>query len=233
MTDLSKISRRHMVRLVTMGGATSALAACQMNADMMAAGLGGAGKEANWLELGKEFDGALSLIAAQTDGLIEIQADYAGVLDLKDLEAKLRAEASKLKRGDTFGASELRTNTRLTKEANEAVVNELNRASGLSARQKQVLAQGQRSHEAAIQKMWVGVVRIGKVFIDARSAKRPSFTDLELLNVARNITTTAPRALDFGKTSKATYEAYNEAFEYKGVYVPPRNRVSELSMPSV
>jgi hypothetical protein len=233
MTETSKMSRRHMVRLITIGGATSALAACQMNTDMISAGLGGAGTEANWLELGKEFEGGLSLIAGQTDRLLIIQADYAGVLDLKDLEAKLRTEASNMSKGDTFGASSLRTADKLSKDAERAIVREVNKAENLSARQQQVLAQGQSSHEDAIQKMWVGVIRISKVLFDARSAKKPSFQDIELVNVAKNITATGPRAMSFGKTSKATYEAYNEAFQYKGVYVPPRNRVSELSLPSV
>jgi hypothetical protein len=199
-----------------------------MNGDMLAAGLGGAGREANWLELGKEFDASLTLIASQTDKLIEIQADYASVLNLKNLEAKLRAEVTNLRKGDTFGASSLRSANRLSNEARKAIVAEVGKANSLSARQLSVLADGQKQHERAIEQMWVGVVRVGKVLIDARSAKRPSIGDIELINVAKNITTTAPRAMEFGKTSKATYEAYNEAFEYKGVYVPPRAKISKL-----
>lgn len=224
----TSLTRRRMLNLTIFGGAAGIVSACQFNPEMMGAALGGAGAEANWLELGKELDSGLSLMAGQTDKLLEIQADYAGVMDLKNLEAKLRAEVVNLRRGDTFGASNLRTATTLSKNAQKDIVRQVNRAGSLSSQQQRVLARGQQQHEQAIQAMWVGVVRIGKVFIDARNAKRPSIGDIELINVARNITTTAPRALAFGKTSRETYEAYNEAFEFKGVYVPPKNRISNL-----
>lgn len=231
MTPTAMISRRHALRLVTFGGVTVTLSACQMNTDMLAAGIGGAGSEANWLELGQEFDGGLMQIASQTDKLIDIQADYAAVLNLKDLEAKLRAEANNLRNGDSFGASSLKTANRLSKDAEKAIIAEVGKANNLSTQQQNVLSNGQKQHERAIEQMWVGVVRIGKVLIDARSAKKPSLGDLELVKVASNITTTAPRAMEFGNTSRATYSAYNEAFGYKGVYVPPRDKINNL--PSV
>lgn len=229
----STMNRRNMLRVFAVGGSVSVLGACQMSPDMLTAGLGGAGGEANWIDLGREFEGALALIAGQTDTLLEIQADYAGVLDLKNEEAKLRAEAANWKRGDTFGAREIRTADKATKDAERAISRKLGEIDSLTNRQKQVLADGQVRHDRSIQQMWVGVIRIGKVLIDARSAQRPSVRDVELIGVFRNITSTAPRAIAFGETSRDTYASYNEAFEAKGVYTPPRNRVANLSMDSV
>jgi hypothetical protein len=227
------MNRRRMLRVVALGGTASALTACQLSPDMLNAGLGGAGGEANWIDLGREFEGAVALIAGQTDTLLDIQADYASVLDLKDEEAKLRAEAENWKSGDTFGASELRSADRATKNAERAISRKLGQIDALSNRQKQVLANGQERHDQSIQRMWVGVIRVGKVLIDARSAQRPSFRDVELIDVFRNITRTAPRAIAFGETSRDTYTSYNEAFAAKGVYTPPRERVSGLSLDSV
>ena len=54
-----------------------------------------------------------------------------------------------------------------------------------------------------------------KVVIDAQSAKKPTFKDLEAVKYLAEIVKDGPMAIKFLETSKSTYEDYAEAFEFK------------------
>jgi hypothetical protein len=56
---------------------------------------------------------------------------------------------------------------------------------------------------------------IAKVVIDARSAKKPQFTDFEALGYLKEIVSDGPMAMKFLETSKSTYDQYAKAFEFK------------------
>lgn len=224
--------RRALLRMGLVGAGAFGLSGCQSLSMVggMASTLMGGSAATDLATLGREFADGLKIIAGQTDKLMSIQADYAGVMGLKDEQRKLRAQARNLRRGDSFGASELDTSTSLSAEAALLVTTKIRQAESLSNRQKQALARGQSRHAEAVRDMWVGVALIGTVVLKAPAAQPPSLADVRLVNTFQEITETGPKALAFADVSKETYQEYVEAFEYKGIYVPPANRKLDLPM---
>jgi len=229
--SLYRQHRRALLRLSLIGVGAVGLSGCQSLSTVggMASTLMGGSAATDLATLGREFASGLKTIAGQTDRLMSIQADYAGVMGLKNEQKKLRSQASNLRRGDSFGASELETSTSLSAEAALLVTQKIKAADKLSNRQKKILAQGQVQHAKAIREMWTGVALIGTVLLKSAGAQPPSLGDLQLIETFKEITETGPKAIAFADVSKETYEEYIEAFEYKGVYVPPADR--ELDLP--
>lgn len=229
------VSRRRVLHFGMVGVGSTFLAGCAGMGEMAGiAGtlMGGSGEKVNWTSLGKEFAANLKQIADQTDRLLSIQELYAESMGLKDLAKKLKTEAANLKRGDSFGASELDTATTLSAEAANAVADKIRASGQATEKQKRELAKGQAMHAQAIRNMWGGVLGIGLTLVKTTNAAPPSLSDIALFDVFKEITQTGPKALAFGETSKATYEEYMVAFEYAGVYVPPKDRVLDLKMPA-
>lgn len=85
-------------------------------------------------------------------------------------------------------------------------------------------------HKQAISNAWVGAAMTMKVVIDARSAKKPTFSDTEALQYMREILADGPKAVRFVQTSRETYDAYSEAFEFKAkVRVPSAPKLKPIS----
>lgn len=225
------LSRRRILYFGLAGVGSSVLAGCSSLSGVAGSLLGGGGS-VDWTSLGNEFAANLKKIADQTDGLLMIQEMYASSLGLKDEAAKLKAEAARLKKGDSFGASDLVTATNLSSNAANAVAEKIRTAGKVSEKQKQQLAKGQVQHAQAIRNMWGGVLGIGIVMVKTTSASPPSLSDVALFNTFKEITQTGPKAVAFGEISKSTYEEYVKAFEYAGVYVAPKDRVLDLQMPA-
>ena len=207
---MSKFNRR---AFIAMGGA-SALSACQMSGDMMGAAMGGAGSNADFGQLVKALHAALDKVADQTEKLFEIQASYADVFGLKKQAAQMRAEAKQIKANGRVGV-QYRQAEKLTKGLQKDINTQLNKGNALDAAAKRTLANGMNEHAKAIENAWVGGVMIAKVVLDARSAKKPSFSDIESLKYFKEIVADGPMAIKFLETSKSTYEDYAEAFEFK------------------
>jgi hypothetical protein len=232
MTD--KMNRRKMLSLAGAGsimltsapawaGGLGSLTGLMGNAT----GAGGS-STADFKGFAASLSKAIKLIAKQTEKLLKIQADYAQSVDLLNLAEKLKYEAANLRKGDTTGASSLKTVAKLSESAGKEITKKVNKADSLSKQQKSVLSKGLESHASAIQSMWVGVLETAVVLSQFKKVGKPSITDLEAMKDFKQIATDAPIALNFGKTSKATYEAYAKAFEAKGVYVAPKNRKLNL-----
>lgn len=194
-------------------------------------GAGGGASAADLEGFAGSLAAAINLIAKQTEKLLKIQADYAQSVDLLNLAEKLKYEAGNLRKGDTTGASSLKAAAKLSESAGKEITKKVNKADTLTKQQKSVLAKGLESHAAAIQNMWVGVVDTAVVLSQIKKVGKPSIKDIEALKFFKQIGTDAPIALKFGKVSKATYDAYVEAFEAKGVYVAPKNR--KLALKSI
>lgn len=207
---MSNFNRR---AFIAMGGA-SALSACQMSGDMMGAAMGGAGSNADFGQLVKALHAALDKVADQTEKLFEIQASYADVFGLKKQAAQMRAEAKQIKANGRVGV-QYRQAEKLTKGLQKDINTQLNKGNALDAAAKRTLANGMNEHAKAIENAWVGGVMIAKVVLDARSAKKPSFSDIESLKYFKEIVADGPMAIKFLETSKSTYEDYAEAFEFK------------------
>lgn len=236
---VEKIARRKMLSLA---GASALFATSPAFAEglgalggMLGSVTGGGGQGGASLAEMEGFAGALASavnrIAKQTRTLLEIQADYAGSVDLLDLAEKLKYEAANLERGDTTGASALKAAAKLSQSARKEITKKVNKADSLNDQQKAVLGKGVEQHAGAIQNMWVGVLETALVLSQVKKVGKPSIKDLESLKYFKQIATDAPTALKFGKVSKDTYEAYVEAFEAKGVYVAPKNR--KLALKSI
>ena len=207
---MSKFNRR---AFIAMGGA-SALSACQMSGDMMGAAMGGAGSNADFGQLVKALHAALDKVADQTEKLFEIQASYADVFGLKKQAAQMRGEANAIKASGRTGVN-FRQAEKLTKGLQKDINNQLNKGNALDAAAKRTLANGMNEHAKAIENAWIGGAMVLKVVIDARSAKKPSFSDIESLKYFKEIVADGPMAIKFLETSKSTYEDYAEAFEFK------------------
>ena len=207
---MSKFNRR---AFIAMGGA-SALSACQMSGDMMGAAMGGAGSNADFGQLVKALHAALDKVADQTEKLFEIQASYADVFGLKKQAAQMRAEAKQIKANGRVGV-QFRQAEKLTKGLQKDINTQLNKGNALDAAAKRTLANGMNEHVKAIENAWIGGAMVLKVVIDARSAKKPSFSDIESLKYFKEIVADGPMAIKFLETSKSTYEDYAEAFEFK------------------
>ena len=207
---MSNFNRR---AFIAMGGA-SALSACQMSGDMMGAAMGGAGSNADFGQLVKALHAALDKVADQTEKLFEIQASYADVFGLKKQAAQMRAEAKQIKANGRVGV-QYRQAEKLTKGLQKDINTQLNKGNALDAAAKRTLANGMNEHAKAIENAWIGGVMIAKVVLDARSAKKPSFSDIESLKYFKEIVADGPMAIKFLETSKSTYEDYAEAFEFK------------------
>ena len=207
---MSNFNRR---AFIAMGGA-SALSACQMSGDMMGAAMGGAGSNADFGQLVKALHAALDKVADQTEKLFEIQASYADVFGLKKQAAQMRGEAKAIRASGRTGVK-FRQAEKLTKGLQKDINNQLNKGNALDAAAKRTLANGMNEHAKAIENAWIGGVMIAKVVLDARSAKKPSFTDIESLKYFKEIVADGPMAIKFLETSKSTYEDYAEAFEFK------------------
>ena len=225
-------SRRRILHFGMAGVGTTFLAGCAGMGGLTGTLMGGSGEQVDWTSLGTEFAANLKQIANQTDRLLSIQAMYAETYGLKDLAAKLRAEASRLEKGDSFGASDLETATTLSADAANSVADKIRASGQATEQQKQDLAKGQAMHAQSIRDMWGGVLGIGLTLAKATNAAPPSLGDVALFDVFKDITQTGPKALAFGETSKATYEEYSKAFEYAGYYTPPKQRINDLKMPS-
>jgi len=225
-------SRRRILHFGMAGVGTTFLAGCAGMGGLASTLTGGGGEKVDWTSLGREFAANLKKIADQTDRLLLIQEMYAESMGLKDLAKKLKAEAANLKKGDAFGASDLETATTLSTEAANAVADKIRASGQATEQQKRQLAKGQEQHAQAIRNMWGGVLGIGVTLVKTSNAAPPSLSDVALFDVFKEITQTGPKALAFGETSKATYEEYMVAFEYAGVYVPPKDRVLDLEMPA-
>jgi len=221
-------SRRRILHFGMAGVGTTFLAGCA-GMGGLAGNLMGGGEKVDWTTLGKEFAANLKKIADQTDQLLLIQAMYLDSYGLKDLAKKLKAEAANLKKGDSFGASDLDTATILSTEAANAVADKIRESGQATAQQKKVLEKGQAQHAQAIRNMWGGVLGIGVTLAKATNAAPPSISDVALFDVFKEITQTGPKALAFGETSKSTYDEYVKAFEYAGYYTPPSERLTDLS----
>jgi len=207
---MSNFNRR---AFIAMGGA-SALSACQMSGDMMGAAMGGAGSNADFGQLVKALHAALDKVADQTEKLFEIQASYADVFGLKKQAAQMRAEAKQIKANGRVGV-QFRQAEKLTKGLQKDINTQLNKGNALDAAAKRTLANGMNEHVKAIENAWIGGAMVLKVVIDARSAKKPSFSDIESLKYFKEIVADGPMAIKFLETSKSTYEDYAEAFEFK------------------
>lgn len=207
---MSNFNRR---TFMVLGGA-SALSACQMSGDMMGAALGGAGSDADFGQLVKALHAALDKVADQTEKLFEIQADYADVFGLKKQAAKMRGEAKAIKANGRTGIK-FRQAEKLTKGLQKDVEKQLNKGVALDSSAKRKLENGMKQHARAIENAWVGGAMVVKVVIDARSAKKPSFSDIESLKYFKEIAADGPMAIKFLETSKSTYDAYAKAFEFK------------------
>lgn len=207
---MSKYNRR---TFMVLGGA-SALSACQMSGDMMGAALGGSGSNADFGALVKSLHAALDKVADQTEKLFEIQADYADVFGLKKQAARMRGEARAIKTSGRTGVN-FRQAAKLTKDVQKDIDKQLSKGVALNGAASQKLSNGMNQHARAIENAWVGGVMIAKVVLDARSAKKPSFSDIESLKYLREIVSDGPMAIKFLETSKSTYSAYAEAFEFK------------------
>ena len=221
------ISRRNALR-ITFGGGAMLLSGC-VSPDMMGAAVGGAGKEANWAALIKEARDAIDLVANQALKLEVIQREYATVLELKDLAAQIQLSINNKKTGNVNNVSFIKSSAKLTKTAQKAINKEIARKGALNSQQKKVLANGLVKHQKTIQNAWVGGIKMAKVLVDARSAKKPSFKDMEAVGYLSEIITNVPTAIGFLTESKKTYEVYAEAFEYKAkVPVKASQRKLEL-----
>jgi len=207
---MSQLNRR---TFMVFGGA-SALSACQMSGDMMGAALSGAGSDADFGQLVKALHAALDKVADQTEKLFEIQASYADVFGLKKQAAQMRGEANAVKADGRTGIK-FRQAEKLTTGLQKDINKQLDKGVALDAAARRTLANGMNQHAKAIENAWIGGVMIAKVVLDARSAKKPSFTDIESLKYFKEIVADGPMAIKFLETSKSTYEDYAEAFEFK------------------
>jgi len=226
MSDLHLLSRRSFVAI---GGATF-VAGCGggLSPDMLGAAAGGAGKEANFGDLVKALHAALDKVADQTEKLFEIQASYATVFGLKKRAAALEGQAKAIKRDGRTGIN-FRKGEKETKGLLKDIEKKLNGKIALNAQAKRTLERGMVEHSKAIEDAFVGGIMIAKVVVDARSAKKPEFTDFESLRYLKEIVSDGPLAMKFLETSKATYEGYSDAFEFKAkVRVPAKPKVKSL-----
>ena len=226
MSDVRFLNRRSFVAL---GGATF-IAGCGggLSPDMMGAALGGAGKEANFGDLVKALHAALDKVADQTETLFEIQASYAKVFGLKERAAALEGQAIAIKRDGRTGIN-FRKGEKETKGLLKDINKKLEGKYALNSQAKQTLERGMARHSKAIEDAFVGGIMIAKVVIDARSAKKPQFTDFEALGYLKEIVSDGPMAMKFLETSKATYEGYSDAFEFKAkIRVPAKPKVKSL-----
>jgi hypothetical protein len=222
------MSRRNALR-VAFGGGAMLLSGC-VSPDMMGAVTGGSGKKANWASLIKEARDAIDLVADQTLNLLTVQKEYATVFKLKDLAAKLQSTINSRKTGNINNVSFVKSADKLTKTAQKAISKEIGKKAALSAQQKRVLANGLAKHQKSIEKAWVGGIKMAKVLIEAQSAQKPSFKDIEAVNYMREIVSDLPMAIKFLKTSKSTYESYAKAFEYDAkVPLPAARRTMKLA----
>lgn len=224
MTEISLFNRRAFVAV----SGSALLAGCQMSPDMMGAALGGAGKDADFGSLVKALHAALDKVADQTEKLFEIQASYANVFGLKKRAAALQGEAQAIRRDGRTGIN-FRKGEKETKGLLDDINKKLSGGANLNAQAKRTLEQGMVQHSVAIQNAWVGGVMIAKVIIDAQSAKKPSFSDIQSLKYVREILSDGPMAVKFLQTSKQTYEAYSDAFAFKAqIKVPPKPKLNSL-----
>jgi hypothetical protein len=213
MSDVRFLNRRSFVAL---GGATF-IAGCGgagLSPDLMGAAMGGAGKEANFGDLVKALHAALDKVADQTETLFEIQASYAKVFGLKERAAALEGQAIAIKRDGRTGIN-FRKGAKETKDTFDQIEKKLDNKYALDEQARQKLQRGIVRHSKAIEDAFVGGVMIAKVVIDARSAKKPQFTDFEALGYLKEIVSDGPMAMKFLETSKSTYDQYAKAFEFK------------------
>ena len=207
--------------LLTMGGGAFFLAGCQAAAPgMMGAMMGGSGKDADWGSLIKSLHAALDKIADQTEELISIQASYAEVFKLKDNAAKWKGKAIAAKNGRS--GIKLSDVTKASESQQKEIKKLLANGYALDARGKRTLEKGLRRHQKAIENAWVGAAMVVKVVVDARSAKKPSFRDIESVKYMKEILADGPMAIKFVQTSKKTYEAYSDTFAYEAKIVVPK-----------
>ena len=220
------ISRRRILCFGTASLGSTLLAGCAgVGYAVSLAGGGGS----DWTTLGNEFAGNLGKIAAQTEGLLSVQAMYAATFGLKNQAAELKAYARRAKSGDAFGAADLDEQMSLmTSTANDVAAKARADAGRLDAAQKKKLNEGQKQHAQAIRSMWGGVLGIGLVLVKTTAAGPPSLSDIALFDTFIRITQVGPKALAFGETSEATYKEYTAAFEYAGVATAPALKLESL-----
>lgn len=198
---------------LALGGATI-VSGCQMSGDVIGAAMGGAGEEADFGQLVKALHAALDKVADETEKLFEIQASYADVFGLKKQAAEMRGQAKAVKENGRTGIK-FRDAEKLTKGLQKDINTKLSSGVALDDKAKRSLASGMAQHSKAIENAFVGGVMIAKVVLDARSAKKPTFSDIESLKYLREIVADGPMAIKFLETSKTTYDNYAEAYEFK------------------
>ena len=218
-TETKTFNRRQAISL-TAGSSILVLGANQA----FAAGLlgnigggllgGGAGKGADWSTLAKEASKAIGVMAKQTSTLLKVQESYCSVIGLKKEAAAVQKVINDIKSGNV-NQNDVGAVEKITKNTEKAVSKALSKKITLDAGQKKKLVDGLATHKKAIQDMWVGVIMVVKVLADAKSAKKPSLTDVDALKSFKQITKDLPVAIKFGKTSKQTFKSYAESFEYK------------------
>ena len=225
---MSKATLLNRRSFAVLGGA-SLLSGCLASPDMLTGALtGGAGKDADFGQLIKSLHAALDKVADQTEKLFLVQASYAEVFGLKKRAASLKGQAIAIKRDGRTGVN-FRKGEKETKGLLKDVQKKINGGAKLDAAAKRKLQNGMKDHARAIEKAWVGGIMIAKVVIDAQSAKKPTFKDLDSLKYLREIVADGPMAMKFLETSKSTYESYSDAFsaEY-AVKVPAKPKVKSL-----
>ena len=220
----STMSRRS---LLTFGGTSLLLAGCQVSPDMIGALAGGSGKDADWGSLIKSFHAALDKVADQTEELIKVQLSYAEVFGLKKRAAYWKGQAIAAKNGRSgLKFAELE---KQSKSQQKEISSKLGKSASVSAAGKRKLESGMKRHKKAVENAWVGAAMILKVVIDAQSAKKPTFKDLEAVKYLAEIVKDGPMAIKFVETSKSTYEAYSDAFEFKAkVRVPSKPKLAPM-----
>lgn len=224
MSETRLLNRRSFV---AMGGATF-IAGCQASPEMLGAAMGGAGKEADFGELVKALHAALDKVADQTKELFLIQASYAEVFGLKKQAAEFKGDAEAIRQNGRSSAKFKQAGKR-TEGLLEDIQKELDKGRSLDAKAKRNLERGMVRHKKAVENAWVGGIMIAKVVLDARSAKKPQFTDFEALGYVREILADGPMAMKFIETSKSTYEGYSDAFEFKAkIRVPSKPQVKPM-----
>jgi hypothetical protein len=215
--------------LMFLGTSAVLLSGCQMAVPGMTGALtGGAGKEADWGSLIKSLHAALDKVADQTEELLNIQASYLDAVGEKDKAAVLKGKAIAMK--DRSGL-DLGGAKKETASAKKVVLAALKKGKGKDAAAKRILQSGINRHKKAVENAWVGAAMIVKVVIDAQSAQKPSFKDMEAVGYMKEILADGPKAINFVKTSKSTYEDYAEAFEYEAkIIIPKPPKTESLGM---
>ena len=215
--------------LMFLGTSAVLLSGCQMAAPGMVGALtGGAGKEADWGSLIKSLHVALDKIADQTYELLDVQGNYLLAIGEKKKAALLKGKAIAMK--DPAGL-DLGGAKKETASAKKVVLAALKKGKGKDDAAKRILQSGINRHKKAVENAWVGAAMIVKVVIDAQSAQKPSFKDMEALGYMKEILTDGPMAISFVKESKSTYEDYAEAFSYEAkIKVPKAPKTPPLKM---